>query len=167
MEYVKKYWGNTEYYKNGVLHRDGDLPAVISARGDLEYYKNVLVGRMEVIQDELQKNNVRIDIETLTEHIEYILNNYRDCFNDSVNRLTREELLLDVFHEMNVNSLGRTMSYLTLVYRMSHMIKEDTVRQAVRLAAPVIRNAGRVEGGFIRELCSWGRSWVLNLWDIV
>ena len=35
---------------------------------------------MEVIQDELQKNNVRIDIETLTEHIEYILNNYKDSF---------------------------------------------------------------------------------------
>ena len=33
MEYVKEYWGNTEYYKNGVLHRDGDLPAVISAPG--------------------------------------------------------------------------------------------------------------------------------------
>ena len=30
MEYsVKVYWGNTEYYKNGVLHRDGDLPAVV------------------------------------------------------------------------------------------------------------------------------------------
>ena len=122
---------------------------------------------MEVIQDELQKNNVRIDIETLTEHIEYILNNYKDSYNDSVNRLTREELLMDVFHEMNVNSLGRAMAYLTLVYRMSHMIKEDTVRQAVRLAAPVIRNTGRVEGGFIRELCSWGRSWVLNLWDLI
>ena len=40
MEYVKEYWGITEYYKNGVLHRDGDLPAVISARGDLEYWKN-------------------------------------------------------------------------------------------------------------------------------
>ena len=26
MEYVKEYWGNTEHYKNGVLHRDGDLP---------------------------------------------------------------------------------------------------------------------------------------------
>ena len=36
---------------------------------------------MELIQDELQKNNVRIDIETLTKHIEYILNNYRDCYN--------------------------------------------------------------------------------------
>ena len=122
---------------------------------------------MEVIQDELQKNNVRIDIKTLTEHIEYILNNYRDSYNHSLDRLTREELLLDVFHEMNVNSLGRAMSYLTLVYRMSHIIKEDTVRQAVRLAAPVIRNTGRVEGGFIRELCSWGRSWVLNLWDLI
>ena len=122
---------------------------------------------MEVIQDELKKNNVRIDIETLTEHIEYILTNYRDSYSQSVELLTREELLMDVFHEMNVNSLGRAMAYLTLVYCTSHMIKEDTVRQAVRLVAPVIRNTGRVEGGFIRELCSWGRSWVLNLWDLI
>ena len=122
---------------------------------------------MEVIADELQKNGVHVDIETLSEHIEYILGNYRDSYNDSVQRLTREELLLDIFHEMNVNSLGRAMAYLTLVYRMSHMIKEDTVRQAVCLAAPVIRNVGRVEGGFIRELCLWGRSWVMNLWDLM
>ena len=52
---------------------------------------------MEVIQDELKKNNIRIDIETLTEHIEYILNNYKDSYNHSLDRLTREELLLDVF----------------------------------------------------------------------
>ena len=122
---------------------------------------------MEVIQDELQKNGVNVDIETLTEHIEYILNNYRDTYTHAVERLSREELLLDVFHQMDVNSLGRAMSYLTLVYRMSHIIKEDTVRQAVRLAAPVIRNTGRVEGSFIRELCSWGRSLALNLWDLL
>ena len=127
---------------------------------------------MEVIQDELQKNGVNVDIETLTEHIEYILNNYKDAYTHATDRLSREELILDVFHEMDVNSLGRAMSYLTLVYRMSHMIKEDTVRQAVRLAAPVIRNTGRVEGSFIRELCSWGRSLTfrfmgLNLWDLL
>ena len=122
---------------------------------------------MEVIADELQKNNVGIDIETLTEHMGYILENYRDSYTQAVDRLTREELLLDVFHEMNVNSLGRAIAYLTLVYRTSHMIKEDTVRQAVRLVTPVIRNTGRVEGSFIRELCSWGRSWVLNLWDLL
>ena len=122
---------------------------------------------MEVIADELEKNGVNVDVETLSEHIQYILGNYRDCFNESVERLTREELLLDVFQEMNVNNFGRAMSYLTLVYRMSHICKEDTVRQAVRLAAPVIRNIGRIEGGFIRELCSWGRSWILNLWDLM
>ena len=127
---------------------------------------------MEVIQDELQKNNVRIDIETLTEHIEYILNNYKDSYNHALDRLTGEEMVLDVFHEMNVNSLGRAMAYLTLVYRTSHMMEEDTVRQAVRLAAPVVKNTGRVEGSFIRELCAWGRSLTfrfmgLNLWDLL
>ena len=121
---------------------------------------------MEVIVDELKKNGVNVDVETLSEHIQYILDNYGDCFNESVERLTREELLLDVFQEMNVNNLGRAMSYLTLVYRMSHIIKEDTVRQAVRLAAPVIRNVGRVEGWFIRGLC-WGVQRVLNLWDLM
>ena len=126
---------------------------------------------MEVIQDELQKNGVNVDIETLTEHIEYILNNYRDSFSEGANGLNRFPLNVDmfqkVFKEINVNSLGRAMAYLTLVYRMSHMMKEDTVRQAVRLAAPVIRNTGRVEGSFIPELCAWGRSWVLNLWDLI
>ena len=127
---------------------------------------------MEIIQDELQKNNVRIDIETLTEHIEYILNNYEDSYTHALERLTREELLLNVFHEMDVNSLGRAMSYLTLIYRMSHKIKEDTVRQAVRLVAPVIRNTGRIEGNFIRGLCAWGHSLTsrftgLNLWNLL
>ena len=130
-------------------------------------FKKQFIITMEVIQDELQKNGVNVDIETLTEHIEYILNNYKDSYTHAVDRLTREELLLDVFHEMDVNSLGRAMAYLTLVYRVSHMMEEDTVRQAVHLAAPVIRNTGRVEGSFIRELCAWGRSLALNLWDLL
>ena len=122
---------------------------------------------MEVIADELKTNGVRVDIETLSEHIEYILGNYRDSYNEAVDRLNSEELILDVFHEMNVNSLGRAMAYLTLVYRTGHLSNEDTIRKAVRLAAPVLRNVGRVEGGFIRNLCSWGVQRVLNLWDLM
>ena len=122
---------------------------------------------MEVIADELKKNGVHLDIETLAEHIEYILGNYRDFYNEAVDRLKSEELIVDVFHEMNVNTLGRAMAYLTLVYRTSHLSKEETVRKAVRLAAPVLRNTGRVEGGFIRNLCSWGVQRVLNLWDLM
>ena len=52
---------------------------------------------MEVIVDELKKNGIRIDIETLSEHIEYILGNYKDCYNEAVDRLNSEELILDVF----------------------------------------------------------------------
>ena len=71
---------------------------------------------MEVIADELQKNGIHVDIETLSEHIEYILGNYRDSYTEAVDSLKSEELIVDVFHEMNVNSLGRAMAYLTLVY---------------------------------------------------
>ena len=79
---------------------------------------------MEVIQDELQKNGVNVDIETLTEHIEYILNNYKDAYSQGVRGLNRFPLNVDmfqkVFKEINVNSLGRAMAYLTLIYRVSH-----------------------------------------------
>ena len=126
---------------------------------------------MEVIQDELQKNGVPVDIETLSEHIEYILGNYRDFYNEAVNDLNNFPLNIDmfqkVFKEINVDSTGRAVAYLTLVYRTNHLTNEETVRQAVRLAVPVLRNAGRVEGGFIRNLCSWGVQTVLNLWDLM
>ena len=126
---------------------------------------------MEVIADELQKNGIHVDIETLSEHIEYLLGNYRDMYNEGVNALNRFPLNVDMFQklfkEINVNSVGCAMAYLTLVYRTSHLSNEETVRQAVRLAAPVLRNVGRVEGGFIRNLCSWGAQRVLNLWDLM
>ena len=131
----------------------------------------MLVSKIEVIADELQKNGVPVDIETLSEHIEYILGNYRDYYTEAVNALNNFPLNIDmfqkVFKETNVNSTGRAVSYLTLVYRTNHLTNEETVRQAVRLAVPVLRNAGRVEGGFIRNLCSWGVHTVLNLWDLM
>ena len=63
---------------------------------------------MEVIADELQKNGVHVDIETLSEHIEYILGNYRDSYNEAVNALNSFRLYIDmfqkVFKEINVSS---------------------------------------------------------------
>ena len=120
---------------------------------------------MDVIADELQKNGVHIDVETLSEHIHYILENYRDTYNESVNRLSSEELLLNVFYEMDVNTVGRAMAYLTLVYRMNPT--ESTTRNAVRLVVPVMMHAGRVEGSFIRKMCLGAVQSVLNLWDLM
>ena len=126
---------------------------------------------MEVIADELQKNSVPVDLETLSDHIEHILCNYRDSYNEAVNALNNFPLTIDmfqkVFKEINVDSTGRAVAYLTLVYRTNHLTNEETVRQAVCLVVPVLRNAGRVEGGFIRNLCSWGAQTILNLWDLV
>ena len=119
---------------------------------------------MEVIQDELQKNNVRIDITTLSTHINEILGRYKDVYNDVVNRLNPEQLS-DVFHEMSINNIGRVMAYLTLVYCMN-MIREEDVRKAVRLTVPALRNiiradritdlknVARPQQSFIRTLCS-------------
>ena len=55
---------------------------------------------MEVIADELQKNGVHIDIETLSEHIECILGNYRDSYNEAVNALNRFPLNVDMFQKV-------------------------------------------------------------------
>ena len=119
---------------------------------------------MEVIVDELRKNHINIDITILSLHINYILDKYKDMYNEAASRLNSTGLF-DVFYEMSVNSVGRVMAYLALVYRMN-ISREDTVRKAVRLVVPVLRNIARVEGipdlrnaarpapSFIRTLCS-------------
>ena len=111
---------------------------------------------MEVIVDELQRNNVDIDILILSQRINYVLAHHEKSYDEMAERLGPEELL-GVFAEMNVNSFGRVMAYLTLVYLMN--IPEDTKREAVRLVAPVLRNVGvtRVEEGFFRRMFSWIR----------
>ena len=52
---------------------------------------------MEVIADELKKNGVNVDIETLSEHIQYILGNYRDCFNESVEAFDSRRITIGRF----------------------------------------------------------------------
>ena len=117
---------------------------------------------MEVIADELRKNNVYIDMSILSQHIHYILDNYRDTYNAATSNLNSTELM-NIYNEMNVNTVGRVMAYLTLVYKMN-IPEEDTVREAVRLAVPTLRNIARVEGSFIQRLCS-GEGYAMYLWD--
>ena len=119
---------------------------------------------MEVIADELQKNGIRVDITTVSIHINEILGRYKDVYNDVANRLNPKQLT-DVFHETSVNTIGRVMAYLTLVYSMN-MEREEDVRKAVRLTVPALRNIIRVDKitdlknvarprqSFVRTLCS-------------
>ena len=117
---------------------------------------------MEVIANELRENNVYVDTTILSQHIHYIPDNYRDVYNAAVNRVKSNQLM-NIYNEMNVNTVGRVMAYLALVYHMN-IPEEDTVREAVRLAAPVLRNIARGEGSFIRRLCS-GKGYAMYLWS--
>ena len=119
---------------------------------------------MEVIQDELQKNYVRIDVTLLNIHINRILVNYKAMYDEATSRLKSNQLI-DVFHENCFNTVGRVMAYLTLV-RCMKFPREEAVRKVVRLVVPSLRNITRIDGVtslrnapipdqvFIRTLCS-------------
>ena len=111
---------------------------------------------MEVILDELRKSEVDVDVQILSQHINYVLARHGQLYDKMTERLDSDGLL-NVFGEMNVNSFGRAMAYLTLIYLMD--IPEDVRREAVRLVAPVLRDVGvtRVEEGFFRKMFSWLR----------
>ena len=82
---------------------------------------------MEVIADELQKNGVPVDIETLSEHIEYILGHYRDSYNEAVNALNNFPLNIDMFQkdfkEINVDSTGTGGRGVIFVLSMQNFVK--------------------------------------------
>ena len=119
---------------------------------------------MEVIQDELQKNGVRIDVTSLNIYINHILVNYKAMYDEATSRLKSNQLI-DVFHENCFNTVGRVMVYLTLV-RCMKFPREEAVRKVVRLVVPSLRNITRVDRVtslrnapipdqvFIRTLCS-------------
>ena len=111
---------------------------------------------MEVIVNELRKNDVDVSVQILSQHINYVLTDHGKLYDEMAERLGPDGLL-NVFGEMNVNSFGRATAYLTLVYLMD--IPEDVKREAVCLVAPVLRNIGvaRVEEGFFRRMFSWLR----------
>ena len=119
---------------------------------------------MEVIQNELQKNGVRIDVTLLNIYMNRILVNYKSMYDEATSCLKSNQLI-DVFHENCFNTVGRVMAYLTLV-RCMKFPREEAVRKVVRLVVPSLRNITRLDGVtslrdapipdhvFIRTLCS-------------
>ena len=120
---------------------------------------------MEVIQDELQKNGIRIDMTLLNIHVNRILGMYKAIYDEATSRLKAVDQLIDVFHQNCFNTVARVMAYLTLI-RCMNLPKEEDVRKLVRVVVPSLKNIIRVDGTtslknapipdqiFIRTLCS-------------
>ena len=119
---------------------------------------------MGLLWTSCEKNNVNIDITTLSQHINYVLGIYEDLYNQMPNGLNSDEIL-NVFNEMKVNSFGRVLIYLSLVYQMN-IPEEDVIREAVHLVAPILKDTTRVEGSFIGRIFS-GIGYVLYEWSIL
>ena len=99
---------------------------------------------MEVIEDELRKNGVRIDVPSLNIYMNNILFTYKSMYDVAASRLKSNQLI-DVFHENCFNTVGRVMAYLALVQCMEFP-REEAVRKVVRLVVPSLRNITRVVG---------------------
>ena len=94
----------------------------------------VFEGEMEIILDELQKNNVDIDMRTLSHHVNYLLDKHGDIYQSIVSRCPD---LVTIFYEINVINFGRAMAYLTLIYLTK--VSEAEIRVAVQLVAKRLR----------------------------
>ena len=91
---------------------------------------------MEIIYDELRRNNDEIDKEMLSFHIHACLREHGEIYQSAVQHLdtncVRRTILYDIYEEMNPSHFGRFIAYLTLVYKIADSFEDDIVRQAVQ-----------------------------------
>jgi hypothetical protein len=108
---------------------------------------------MDYIFDELQRNDIAIDMHTLSYHIKYMIQRHDRVYNDVMVHVNHDNIL-EIFSKINVNNFGRAMAYLAVVYLMKE--SEEVTHEAVRPAIPFLKNidcsAYRVEGSFFHRL---------------
>ena len=80
---------------------------------------------IEIIYDELKRNQIHIDKHTLSFHINRILNQNKDIYSQ-IHILDIEQL----YREINITNFGRTIAYLAYVYLQTE--NEETIRHNVR-----------------------------------
>ena len=91
---------------------------------------------MEVIWNELQRNGVNIDKQTFSDYMNHLFEDHGELYQEMARRLDSKEII-DVFHCMNVNSVGRAMSFLALLYYRREF--DENLRECVRLVAGVLK----------------------------
>jgi hypothetical protein len=111
---------------------------------------------MDWILDELQKNNVEIDMKTLSYHINYLIERHNWEYGHMLSYVNRDNIP-KVFTEISVINFGRAMAYLLIVYLLKE--SEEVTRDAVRLVATPMKNidftAFKIEESFFHRLKSY------------
>ena len=92
---------------------------------------------MDVIFDELQKNNVNIDKTTLSYHVHHCLEHYTTMYGQMAMRSNLADLH-EIFCDMNVNNFRRVITFLTYAYVLNG--PEGEMRRAVQLAVTPLKS---------------------------
>ena len=93
---------------------------------------------MDIIWEELKRNNIDIDNDMLSFYISKCLDEQREIY-DSLNAQLSPMCFQPVFEEMNVNNFSRIIAYLAFVYRLSDSCDEETIQEAVRRTVEAFR----------------------------
>ena len=85
---------------------------------------------MDMIWGELRSNNIEIDRETLSFHIDPCLREHGELYGTGVIRLDKDNLpnsLCNIFEEMCPNNFGRLIAYSTIVYQVADSCVEEII----------------------------------------
>ncbi len=90
-----------------------------------------VMDNIDIIYDELTRNKIDIDKQTLSFHINTILNRNRDLYREMNVDLER------LYREINITNVGRIFAYLTFVSFQRH--SEESIRLNVRRCVEAFR----------------------------
>ena len=92
------------------------------------------MNNINIVFDELRQNEIDIDKQTLSFHINTILDHHRDLYRE----VSAHSLNLDqVYREINMTNFGRIFAYLALVCMQSD--SEESFREHVRKTIEAFR----------------------------
>ena len=93
---------------------------------------------MDIIWEELKRNNINIDKDMLSFYISKCLDEQREMYN-SLNAQISPMCFQPVFEEMSVNNFARIIAYLAFVCWLSDSCDEETIQEAVRRTIEAFR----------------------------
>ena len=88
---------------------------------------------MDIIWEELKRNNIDIDKDMLSFYISKCLDEHEQLYGAIIIQIgdNLPNSLCNIYAEMAPNNFGRIMAYLTLVYKFADSLDEETTREAV------------------------------------
>ncbi len=91
---------------------------------------------MDVLVDELHKNNISIDETTLSYFVNKAYYDYENVYRSVLDKLSYEDLFT-VWEKTHPETFGHVMAFLTTVHFQN--LSEEQKRNVIRLTVPILK----------------------------